>query len=55
MLIMAIKPGHDGAIAVLRDKSLLHCLEAEKDSFLRYSDLTPSTIFEIAERLDGVP
>jgi hydroxymethyl cephem carbamoyltransferase len=55
MLTMAIKPGHDGAIAVIEDGRLLWCLEAEKDSFPRYAQLTPTTLLDVAERLDRIP
>ena len=51
MLTMAIKPGHDGAIAVIEDGRLLWCLESEKDSFPRYTPLTPTTLLAVAERL----
>ncbi|MBF9129655.1 3-hydroxymethylcephem carbamoyltransferase [Plantactinospora sp. S1510] len=55
MLIFALKPAHDGGIAVLRDNELLFSLEAEKDSFQRYSSLTPTTLLEAARRCDGLP
>lgn len=55
MLTMAIKPGHDGAIAVVEDGRLLWCLEAEKDSFPRYAQLTPTTLLAVAERLGRIP
>jgi hydroxymethyl cephem carbamoyltransferase len=55
MLTMAIKPGHDGAIAVVEDDRLLWCLESEKDTFPRYAPLTPTTMLAVAERLDRVP
>ncbi len=55
MLIVAFKPGHDGGMAVVRDGHLLYSLESEKDSFFRYSQLTPATVLEIAERLDALP
>lgn len=55
MLTMAIKPGHDGAIAVVEDNRLLMCLESEKDTFPRYAQLTPTTLLAVAERLGRVP
>jgi hydroxymethyl cephem carbamoyltransferase len=55
MLTMAIKPGHDGSIAVVEDGRLLWCLESEKDTFPRYTQLTPSTLLAVAERLDRIP
>jgi len=55
MLTMGIKPGHDGAIAVIEDGRLLWCLESEKDSFPRYTQLTPTTLLDVAERLGQIP
>jgi len=55
MLTMGIKPGHDGAIAVVEDGRLLWCLESEKDSFPRYTQLTPTTLLAVAERLGQIP
>lgn len=55
MLIVGIKPGHDGTLAAIRDGELILSLEAEKDSFKRYSAITPSTLLEFAEQLDGLP
>jgi hydroxymethyl cephem carbamoyltransferase len=54
MLIMAIKPGHDGAIVVVEDGRLLWCLESEKDTFPRHAQLTLTTLLA-AERLDRGP
>ncbi|MBV9025521.1 MAG: 3-hydroxymethylcephem carbamoyltransferase [Streptomycetaceae bacterium] len=55
MLIVAFKPGHDGGMAAIRDGRLLYSLESEKDSYARYSFLTPTTMLEIAERLNEMP
>jgi hydroxymethyl cephem carbamoyltransferase len=55
MLIVAFKPGHDGGMAAIRDGRLLYSLESEKDSFARYSFLTPTTMLDIAEHLDEMP
>lgn len=55
MLIVALKPSHDGAIAVLDDGDLRFCLEPEKDSNVRYAGLTPTTVLDIAEQLDRLP
>jgi hydroxymethyl cephem carbamoyltransferase len=55
VLTLAIKPGHDGSIAVVEDNRLLWCLESEKDSFPRYTQLTPSTLLAVTERLDRIP
>lgn len=55
MLVVAFNPGHDGAIAAIRDGSLVLCLEAEKDSFERYSVLNPSSVLHVAEQLGELP
>ena len=55
MLIVALKPGHDGGIAAIRDGELLYSLESEKDSNPRYSQLTPTTVLDIAEQLGELP
>ncbi|WP_410643881.1 3'-hydroxymethylcephem-O-carbamoyltransferase [Amycolatopsis sp. lyj-346] len=55
MLVVAMKPGHDGAIAAIENGKLLYSLESEKDSRPRYSPLLPTTFLDIAERLDAIP
>jgi hydroxymethyl cephem carbamoyltransferase len=55
MLVLAIKPGHDGSVAVIKDRVLQYSLEGEKDTFPRYSSVTPMALLQIAERLDAVP
>jgi hydroxymethyl cephem carbamoyltransferase len=55
MLILGFKPGHDGTVAAVQDRVLLHSLESEKDSGLRHEQLTPSTLLALTERLDAVP
>ncbi|MFJ4501268.1 carbamoyltransferase C-terminal domain-containing protein [Streptomyces sp. NPDC088864] len=55
MLVVALKPGHDGSIAVIRDRQLLYSLEAEKDSFGRFAAINANTILDIAEHVDGIP
>ncbi len=55
MLIAALKPGHDGAVAVVEEGELTLLLEPEKDSFPRHSPLTPTTVFHVAEQLGRVP
>lgn len=52
---MGVKPGHDGALAVIEDRRLLLSLEAEKDSWQRHCDVTPMTFLEIAEHTGGPP
>lgn len=53
--ILALKPGHDGQIAAIKDSCLLFSLEAEKDSFPRYETITPTTVVEAAALLDDLP
>lgn len=55
MLVVAFKPGHDGAVAAIDDRRLLYSLESEKDSRPRYSTLLPTTFLDIAERLGAIP
>ncbi|GAA4785797.1 carbamoyltransferase C-terminal domain-containing protein [Streptomyces ziwulingensis] len=55
MLVVAFKPGHDGCMAAIQDGELLYSLESEKDSFARYSFLTPTTMLDLAERLGEIP
>ncbi|MFE4467261.1 carbamoyltransferase C-terminal domain-containing protein [Leifsonia sp. NPDC056824] len=55
MDIVAYNPGHDGAVAHLRDGHLLSSIEAEKDSNYRYSPLAGSDILDAIARLDRVP
>jgi hydroxymethyl cephem carbamoyltransferase len=55
MLIMALKPGQHGAVAVLDAGRLVLSLESEKDSFDRYAAITPTTLLDVAKRLDAVP
>ena len=55
MLILAVKPDHDGAIAAIADRKLLFSLESEKDSFGRHAPLTPTRVLEAAQLLDRTP
>lgn len=55
MLVLAFKPGHDGTVAVVGDGRVVMSLESEKDSFARYSTLTPVTILELADHLGELP
>ncbi|MGH3620556.1 MAG: carbamoyltransferase C-terminal domain-containing protein [Sciscionella sp.] len=40
MRILGMKPGHDGSVAFVDGTTLVYSLEAEKDSFERYSELS---------------
>jgi hydroxymethyl cephem carbamoyltransferase len=55
MLVLALKPGHDGSIAAAEDGRLLLSIEAEKDSFRRYMSIQPSTLLSLAEHLGSLP
>ena len=55
MLILALKPSHDGAIAVVEDRKLLLSLESEKDSFPRHSRVTPTHGPQALEHIDAMP
>ncbi|MGH9212993.1 MAG: carbamoyltransferase C-terminal domain-containing protein [Acidimicrobiales bacterium] len=44
--VLGLKPGHDGAAALIVDGDLVYSLEAEKDSFERYSPLTAQVLVE---------
>jgi hydroxymethyl cephem carbamoyltransferase len=55
MLVVGVNTYHDGAVAVVQDRSVLFSVESEKDSFLRHEPLTPNTTFDILERLDRPP
>jgi predicted NodU family carbamoyl transferase len=53
--IMSYNPGHDGAVAHLRDGCLVSSIEAEKDSNYRYSPLSSRDIVNAFGRLEQVP
>ncbi|MCW2864234.1 MAG: 3-hydroxymethylcephem carbamoyltransferase [Actinoallomurus sp.] len=55
MLVMGVKPGHDGALAVIEDGRLILSLESEKDSFQRHCDVTPMTFLDAAEHVGRLP
>ncbi len=55
MRVMSMKPGHDGAIAVVEDHDLVLCVEPEKGSGRRHSSLTPSALAEVADQVGGLP
>lgn len=55
MLIVAINPGHDGAMAVLDDRKLLFSVESEKDSYPRHHSLHPDHVLGLLEQVPGPP
>ena len=55
MNIVSCNPGHDGAIALLRDGHLDFSVEAEKDSNWRYTPFGTRDLFDALGRLEQVP
>lgn len=53
--ILSFKPGHDGSVAYVKNGRLVCSLEAEKDSFPRYTEVTPSVMLEALSVADAVP
>lgn len=55
MNILSYNPGHDGAIAYLKDAHLLVSIEAEKNSNWRYSPISTRDVFDALGELDEIP
>jgi hydroxymethyl cephem carbamoyltransferase len=55
VIVLGYHLGHDGAIAAVKDRELLFCLESEKDSYPRHAKLNPMSILDAIERLGEVP
>lgn len=55
MKILSYNPGHDGAIASLRDGHLVVSIEAEKNSNYRYSPVSSHDVFNVLGELDEIP
>ncbi|WP_051450422.1 carbamoyltransferase C-terminal domain-containing protein [Actinospica robiniae] len=55
MRILSFKPGHDGTVALIEDGELVFSVEAEKDSFPRYSEATPSLLLEALSMAEDIP
>lgn len=55
MRVLAINPGHDGALAYVEDGRLVYSLEAEKDSFARYGDIHASLLLRAMEMAPHEP
>lgn len=55
MNIVSYNPGHDGAMAQVRDGRLVSSIEAEKDSNWRYSPIGSHEMLEAFSRLEQVP
>jgi hydroxymethyl cephem carbamoyltransferase len=50
-----MKPGHDGALAVIEDGRLLLAVEGEKDSHRRHEVMTPMALLDVARIVDRPP
>lgn len=55
MDILSYNPGHDGAVAHLRDGRLVSSVEAEKDSNWRYTPIGSRDLLDAFCRLEDVP
>jgi len=55
MKILSYNPGHDGAIAYLKDGHLIFSIEAEKNSNYRYSPISSPDVFNILGEIDEIP
>jgi predicted NodU family carbamoyl transferase len=55
MRILGLKEGHDGAIALIEDGTLIFHLEPEKDSFPRCADVTAEVLLNAASLSDELP
>jgi predicted NodU family carbamoyl transferase len=55
MNILSYNPGHDGAIACLKDAHLVFSIEAEKNSNYRYSPISSHDVFSVLGELDEMP
>lgn len=53
--ILSYNPGHDGAVAHLRDGHLVSSVEAEKDSNYRYTPIASRDLLDAFGRLEEVP
>ena len=55
MKILSVKPGHDGCVAFVADGILIFSIEAEKDSFRRYSNATGEGVIAALEIAPAMP
>lgn len=55
MKILSYNPGHDGAIAYLKDGRLMFSIETEKNSNYRYSPVSSPDVFNALGELDDIP
>lgn len=54
-IILSMKEGHDGTIALIKDRKLIFSLEAEKDNGYRYGWASPSTFTKALELCHEMP
>ncbi len=55
MRILSFKPGHDGCAAFIDDGHLVYSIEAEKDSFERYGEISAPLVAQAAAMAPGIP
>lgn len=55
MNILSYNPGHDGAIAYLKDTRLIASIEAEKNSAYRHSPISSHDVFDFLGNLEEIP
>jgi hydroxymethyl cephem carbamoyltransferase len=55
MLVLAVKPGHDGSVVALDDGRLLFSLEGEKDTWRRHARTQSDAVLDAAELLGRMP
>ncbi len=55
MNILSYNPGHDGAIAYLKDSQLIFSIEAEKNSNWRHSPISSRDVFDVLRKIDEIP
>ena len=55
MNIISYNPGHDGAVAHLRDGRLVFSIEAEKDSNWRYTPIAGRDLLDAFGQIEDVP
>jgi hydroxymethyl cephem carbamoyltransferase len=53
--VLALKPGHDSAVAAIKDSRLLFSVEAEKDSMRRHREVEVGALLNAARMLDEAP
>jgi hydroxymethyl cephem carbamoyltransferase len=51
-VILGLKDGHDGAIALIIGDHLEFSIEAEKDNGLRFSSITPDVLLKVLDRIN---